>query len=158
MSNPEITTVVPVSPWARKRAAPLTEAVPLPELGVTITLRSLDTLLTSAAMAEVEVLLAEHVGVDGSDAEPRPFLAEDGEEYELNANLVRDLCILRHMQVAEPRFSFAWWLGVALNCEPEYIALSQAAQRLNLQAQRRAAGNSPAPNASGSRRSRRSAG
>ena len=140
-TTPEL---IPVSPWKRKKRPVVTETVPLPELGTEVTLRNLDTLLTSAAKGEIDVLLAEYVLGDDAEGEPTLYSAEDGEEYELNEALITDLCYLRQMQVADKRFSFDWWLGVALHCEEEYILISQAAQRLNRALPRRAGGNSPA--------------
>lgn len=154
----ETPTPTPVSPWSRKRAAPFTEVVELPELGVTVTLQNLDTLRTSAGMQEAQRLIAEYVGSEESDTEPELFVDEDGEELQLNEAVIKDVCLLRAMQVAEKPYGFEWWLGVALNCEAEYILLSAAAQRLNRKAQRRAGGNSTKASGSGSRPSPPSAG
>lgn len=144
MSEATITPIL-VNPWARPRKGPVQESVPLPGLGVDITLRSLDTLLTSAASNEANGLIAEFVGSDESEEPPKLFLAPDGEEYELNEALVRDLCYLRWMQVADRRFDFSWWLGVALCCPEEYSELNQVAQRVNAKWEKLHRGNSRKP-------------
>lgn len=121
------------NPWARGVPAAPTEAVDLTRYGIpaVINLIGLETLSTSAALSEANALIAEHVGSPEGDAEPVPFPGLDGKAYELNEVIIKDLCLLRHMQPEEERCSFAWWLGLALADTDAYTAISEAAGRLN---------------------------
>lgn len=127
-----------IDPWKRERAAPLTEEVPLPELGVTVTLRALGVLETTSAMGEATHILAQYVQGD----RPALFPGPDGVEYPLNELLVKDLCLLQAMHVTDQPLGFTWWLGLALHCEAEYTQLSDVATQLNAKKQAAYLGNS----------------
>lgn len=121
------------NPWARSVPAPPSEAVDLTPYGIpaVITLVGLETLSTSAALSEANTLIEEHVGSEEGGEEAVPFLGLDGQEYELNEVIIKDLCLLRHMQPEDERCAFAWWLGLALADPEAYTAISAAAGRLN---------------------------
>jgi hypothetical protein len=128
------------NPWKQARPAPCAETVELASVGLSVPLRALDTLRTSRAMDEAQHLIAEHVAGE----ETTPFIGPDGEEYELNELIIKDLCLLRAMHAAERPFGFTWWLGLAVNCPEEYATISGAASRINTQQQKAAQGNSRA--------------
>lgn len=149
------------NPWAREMAKPKSGSVDLAPYGVPaiITLVELGTLSTSAALDEAARLGREHVASEDEDNDPVPFLGLDGQLYELNTLLIKDLCLLRHMQPEEERCGFAWWLGLALADTEAYGAVSALAGRLNKSRKAAVAelaeGNSPKAAAGTTRRSRR---
>lgn len=137
-----------INPWAHKRTPPpeiekVLDSRHVPELKLPVHLVGLGAITTSAALQEAGELIREHIGAeDAEDAEldPEPFLAPDGDTYELNALLIRDICFLRQMQPAAVRCSFAWWLGLALNMGEDYAAISKLAAQLHKKSN---PGNSP---------------
>jgi hypothetical protein len=116
-------------PWSRKQEQGAPVEVPLP-CGVTLTLRKLGALETSAALDEAAQLCNAHIPNERNRKTVTPFVGADKKTYELNETLVKELCLLRHMQVG-PRFSFSWWLGLALWCEDDYAVAATKAQALN---------------------------
>jgi hypothetical protein len=134
-------------PWALPKAAVREAEVrfPHPVTGAEclIRLQSLadEPLRMAAALEEADELIRDHITGD-KEKGTAPNLLPVPERVKLTGSVVKNLCMLRHMQPEDERCGFEWWLGMMLRMSDVTGECVEKAAALNKSAKAGAAGNS----------------